>query len=206
MEKGVNKTSELVVLQRWGWPPPNSSALTDNYKIRFIPTSQTGRSSTLDAIDLALLRCGATGAGQQSYTYSLHSLYTVRSCAMPLVVIVLIFAVPLLGILLAGYKEWLEFKAKHQELSPNTQEVRDKLNALHDRIEELEQERDALGKRVQNLETIVTSESWIAGHEKNADADSLNAAPGDELTLPDRASSDTETEQTAKLAQRLRGE
>lgn len=125
---------------------------------------------------------------------------------MPLVAIVLIFAVPILGILLAGYKEWLEFKANHQELGPNAEKMQSKLNALHDRVEALERERDALQDRIQNLETIVTSESWIAGHEETADAESLNAAPVDELTLPDQSPSDTETEQTAKLAQRLRGE
>jgi len=125
---------------------------------------------------------------------------------MPLVVIVLVFAVPILGILFAGYKEWIEFKAKHQELAPNAQEVRAQLDTLHDRVEELEQERNTLQERVQHLETIVTSESWIAEHEKNADAESLNAAPVDELPLPGQTSSDTETEQTAKLARRLRGE
>ncbi|MFB6272890.1 MAG: hypothetical protein ABEL51_08370 [Salinibacter sp.] len=125
---------------------------------------------------------------------------------MPLVVIFMVIVIPVLAtFLFAGYKEWLEFKAKHQELGPESQELQARLDALYDRIEDLEQERNTLRERVQNLETIVTSESWIAGHEDGAEA-SLEAAPLDELTLPDGASSENEAEHTAELARRLRGE
>ena len=124
---------------------------------------------------------------------------------MPLFAIIMIFAIPILGILLAGYKEWLEFKAEHQQLGPASQDLQARLDTLLDRVQQLEAERNALRERVQNLETIVTSESWIAGHEEGADA-SLDGAPGDELTLPDRDASKDEAEHTAELARRLRGE
>lgn len=125
---------------------------------------------------------------------------------LPLIAVLMIFAIPILGILLSGYKEWLEFKSKHQELGSSTREVEERLRALQDRLETLEQQRDALQERVQNLETIVTSEAWITGHEE-ADASSLNAAKADELTLPpDRKSSQSEAEHTAEIARRLRGQ
>ncbi|MFB6097541.1 MAG: hypothetical protein ABEK84_00185 [Salinibacter sp.] len=121
-------------------------------------------------------------------------------------VILMVFLIPIFGILFAGMKEWLEFKAKHQELGSSTRAVEDRLHALQDRIDELEQQRTALQERVQNLETIVTSEAWIAEHEETSDGSSLNAAEIDELPLPDRDSSQSEAEHTARLAERLRGE
>lgn len=101
---------------------------------------------------------------------------------VPLIAVVMIFTIPILGILLAGYKEWLEFKSKHRELGTSTREVEERLRGLQERLDGLEQERDALRDRVQNLETIVTSEAWIAGHEESVDAPSLDTAEGTELT------------------------
>ncbi|PSQ62673.1 MAG: hypothetical protein BRD27_01835 [Bacteroidetes bacterium QH_10_64_19] len=119
---------------------------------------------------------------------------------MPPIVFVLIFAIPILGILLAGYREWLDYRAQHQTLGPTAEELKERFQSLHERIDDLERERDALQKRVQNLETIVTSEAWIADHD---DATALA-----ELTLPpDRESeSQSETEHSAKIARRLRSE
>lgn len=123
-------------------------------------------------------------------------------------VILMVFAIPILGILLAGYKEWLKFKAKHQELGTSTREVEGLLQSLRERLDRVEEERDALQKRVQNLETIVTSEAWIAQHDDTADLPSLNAAEEGELELP--ADSDPESwddaERTAEIARRLRGQ
>lgn len=125
---------------------------------------------------------------------------------VPLVAVVMIFTIPILGILLAGYKEWLEFKSTHQELGTSTRKVEERLQTLHDRLETLEQERDALQERVQNLETIVTSDAWITGHEE-ADPSSLDATEAEELSLPpDSESSQSEAEHSAKLARRLRGQ
>lgn len=119
---------------------------------------------------------------------------------MPHFVFVLIFAIPILGILLAGYKEWLDYKAQRQTLGLTAEEMEERFQSLHERIDDLEQERDALQERVQNLETIVTSEAWIADHD--------DAAELGELALPpDRASeSQSETEHSAELARRLRNE
>lgn len=127
---------------------------------------------------------------------------------VPLVAVVMIFAIPILGIVFAGYKEWLKFKAQHRELGTSTREVEDSLRALRERIEHLEQERDALQDRVQNLETIVTSEAWIAGHDNTDLASALDAAEADELTLPPERESapESEAERIAEMARRLRGQ
>ena len=124
---------------------------------------------------------------------------------VPLVAVVMVFAIPILGIALAGYKEWLKFKSKHQELGTSTREVEERIEALQDHLAHLEQERDALQERVQNLETIVTSEAWIAEHDESAGAPSLSEeAP---LELPEAEdSSQDDADHTAELARRLRGE
>jgi uncharacterized protein YlxW (UPF0749 family) len=118
---------------------------------------------------------------------------------MPPIAFILIFAIPILGILLAGYKEWLEFKAQHQELGPASQEVEEQLQSLHERLSDLEQERDALQERVQNLETIVTSEAWIADHDDVAELGELTHPPDRE------SDSESEAEHSAEIARRLRG-
>ena len=126
---------------------------------------------------------------------------------VPLVAVVMIFAIPIIGILFAGYKEWLEFKSKHQDLGISTHEIENQLQAVHDRVERLETERDALRERVQNLETIVTSEAWIAGHDEETDASSLKNDNASELSLPpDESAEENEAERTAKIARRLRGQ
>jgi len=119
---------------------------------------------------------------------------------MPPIAYVLIFAIPILGILLAGYKEWLDFKAQNQALGPAAEELEEQFRALHERIDSLEQERDTLQERVQNLETIVTSEAWIADHD--------DAAELGTLTLPPDRESDSqgEAEHSAELARRLRND
>jgi len=127
---------------------------------------------------------------------------------VPLITVILVFAIPILGILLAGYKEWLKFKTKHRKLGTSTRKVEDELRALRERLKHLEQERDALGERVQNLETIVTSEVWILQHEEGTDTPSLGGVAIDGLELPvnpDDESRD-ETQRTALLARHLRNQ
>jgi predicted nuclease with TOPRIM domain len=120
---------------------------------------------------------------------------------------ILIFAIPILGIMLAGYKEWLKFRAKQQELGASTQEVEETIQALRERLNRVEQERDALIERVQNLETIVTSEAWDALQDPTTDAASLPEAsdPAELESSPDQdAAGDATEEQAKRLARRLR--
>jgi flagellar motility protein MotE (MotC chaperone) len=132
---------------------------------------------------------------------------------VPLVAVVMIFGVAMLGILLAGYKEWLAYKAEHQGAAPSTRVLEDRLRALQDRVDELEAERASLQERVQNLETIVTSEAWVAQHDE---AGALSP-PDEALSPPDKdeqdgrlsstestASASNGAAQVADLARRLR--
>lgn len=125
---------------------------------------------------------------------------------VPIIAIVMALGIPILGILLAGYKEWLKFKAKHQELGTSTQEIEEHLQSLRERLNHVEQERDALHQRVQNLETIVTSEAWIAQHDDTTDELPLDAVEEDALKPPSDSESEirSEAERTARIARRLR--
>lgn len=127
--------------------------------------------------------------------------------SVPVLALLFVFAIPILGIALAGYKEWLKFKSKHRELGSSTREVEARLNDLQDQLDRFEQERDALLQRLQNLETIVTSEAWIAQHDDSADVPPLDATGTGELELPsDRDDAQSEAEHTAEIARRLRGQ
>ncbi|MFB6231150.1 MAG: hypothetical protein ABEL04_08335 [Salinibacter sp.] len=125
---------------------------------------------------------------------------------VPVIATVMVLGIPILGILLAGYKEWLKFKAKHQELGTSTREIEDRLQSLRERLDHVERERDALQQRVRNLETIVTSEAWIAQHDDTTDGPPLDAVEEDALKPPSDPASETrnESERTAQIARRLR--
>jgi uncharacterized protein YlxW (UPF0749 family) len=111
-------------------------------------------------------------------------------------VLLLVFAIPILGILLAGYKEWLKFRSKQRELGTSETELREQLETLQNRVDRLQTERSALTKRIQNLETIVTNEAWDALTD-------VQDAPAsvDPSTSVDALNS---TERAEKLADRLR--
>jgi outer membrane murein-binding lipoprotein Lpp len=113
----------------------------------------------------------------------------------------LIFTIPILGILLAGYKEWLKFRTKQQELGASTDDVAEEVEALRARLDRVEDERDALRKRIQNLETIVTSEAWDALQDPEAAPPVLDG-PADRDSSPSREDPSVQAED---LARRLRG-
>lgn len=123
--------------------------------------------------------------------------------SIQMVVILLVFAIPILGILLAGYKERLKFIAKHQELGRSTREVEDRLETLRDDIDRMEEIRNSLEQRIQNLETIVTSEAWIAQHDEDG-IPPLQAGGDLELRAGSEEDLKSDAEHTADLARRLR--
>lgn len=124
----------------------------------------------------------------------------------PVLVIILVFAIPILAILVGGYKEWLEFKAKHQELGSSTEQVEEHLQTLREDINRLEETRDDLENRIENLETIVTSEAWIAQHDED-EADALDRTGTGELDLmPPADDAKSDAEHTAHIARRLRNQ
>jgi len=105
--------------------------------------------------------------------------------------------IPLAAIALAGFAEWLKFKRHTASIGESTVELAADIEGLKEEIEELRQERLRLVRRVQNLETIVTSEAW----------ETLGSDP--ELSrarLPEVSShEEDDSEKVERMAKRLRG-
>lgn len=108
----------------------------------------------------------------------------------------------LLAFLYAGYTQWLKTR---QSSAGASQELIEALEGVEQRLAKVEQEQEALAERVQNLETIVTSEAWIAQHDASTNTEEL-PSPADELALPPDSESDPSSvaEHTAEIARRLR--
>lgn len=82
--------------------------------------------------------------------------------------------IPLAAILIGGFMEYVKFKAKQEKLGDSTKEAEGRLSDLNDRLEE--QNRD-LVRRIQNLEAIVTSQTWDDIHGR-PDRDGSKSASG----------------------------
>jgi hypothetical protein len=107
--------------------------------------------------------------------------------------------IPLAGIALAGFSEWLKFKRQTTQIGNSTDELEGLVSSLRSDIDTLHGERNALIQRVQNLEAIVTSEAWeTLGTDRE-----LAQAKAPPLQLPDLDAED-DAEQIAKMARRLR--
>lgn len=106
--------------------------------------------------------------------------------------------IPLVAILVGGFQEWLKFKEKQANIGNSTRELGNTISSLRASIHELEQERDGLVGRIQNLEAIVTSQVWDDVHdrpsEKFLDAGLSNAADPDH---------NEDAERIARMARRL---
>ena len=73
--------------------------------------------------------------------------------------------IPLAAILLGFFTEWLKFKSKQEKLGTSTHELEDTVRHLSEVLERSEAQRAKLTRRLENLETIVTSEAWDELHE-----------------------------------------
>jgi hypothetical protein len=111
-----------------------------------------------------------------------------------------VLIISLVGIAFAGYKEWLKFRAKQNEIGPPS-DVAEQVRALRERLNEVERERDALRSRVENLETIVTSEAWDRLQTPSGNTDAVEHSPHS-IELP--ASESSSADRAEALARRLR--
>ena len=68
--------------------------------------------------------------------------------------------IPLAGILAGTFTEWLKFKEKQNQLGNSTANLEEQVASLTRSLEKSEQQRLAVIERLQNLETIVTSQDW----------------------------------------------
>ncbi len=114
--------------------------------------------------------------------------------------------IPIAGILLGAFKEWLSFKEKQLALGESTEHLETKVNDLLKKLESSESEKSALLTRLQNLETIVTSQVWdvLLDEEKSAETKKLeieSVSPAITLPSPDE---DQTREKAEQLARRLR--
>lgn len=107
--------------------------------------------------------------------------------------------VPLVGLAVLAFYEWLKFKKQTTRLGSSAAELESSLTSLREEIGNLQEERRALVQRIQNLETIVTSEVW----DTLASDRDLAQAKGPQLELPEPEDVD-ESEQAAKIARKLR--
>ena len=108
--------------------------------------------------------------------------------------------IPLVAILVGGFKEWLKFKEKQNKMGDSTRELGYTISSLRSSIQQLEEERGSLVGRVQNLEAIVTSQVWDDAHGRPAEG-FLGSALDDSDSL--RATTDRDADTIARMARRL---
>jgi len=112
--------------------------------------------------------------------------------------------IPVVGILFVAFKEWLNFKGKQLQLGESTEHLEEKVNALVEKLKTSEAEKKALLDRIQNLETIVTSQVWdtlATGDQPEAIKKLEIDAVKPQLELPEE---DETAERARNLARRLR--
>jgi hypothetical protein len=108
--------------------------------------------------------------------------------------------IPLAGIALAAFSEYLKFKKQTSRLGSSTAELESKVESLKGKVGDLLEERQALVRRLQNLEAIVTSEAWeTLGSDKE-----LAKAKAPPLEIADKDDFDQITDQAEKMARRLK--
>lgn len=108
--------------------------------------------------------------------------------------------IPLAGIFVKGFREWLKFKATQRQLGASTSDLGREVSVLR-------QEREAILERLQNLEAIVVSQTWDVLHDKvlsPVERDlKVTSTARREIAAPD---SETANRQRAEqLARRLQG-
>ena len=111
--------------------------------------------------------------------------------------------IPLAGILAGTFKEWLKFKEKQNQLGNSTANLEDNVAELTKSLEKSEQNRKVLIERIQNLETIVTSQNWDLLDPQSAinTPTSRILEERDLIDVPE--AEPTTREKTARLARRL---
>lgn len=99
--------------------------------------------------------------------------------------------------LIGGFTEWLKFKEKQLKLGNTADSLSGELESMTQQMKELESVNEKLNQRIQNLETIVTTQAW----DDVVEREKLPATPL--LELPDDDVSEGE-ERARELARRLK--
>ena len=105
--------------------------------------------------------------------------------------------IPIAGILVGAFSEWLKFKEKQAKLGTSTSELE---KTVVVQLQALE----AAQRRIENLEAIVTSQVWDAMHDEampTAERQRALAQARLQLEPPDEPS---DADRVAQIARRLR--
>ena len=113
--------------------------------------------------------------------------------------------IPIAGILFGAFKEWLNFKEKQLKIGESTEHLEVKVDELLQALEKSEREKEGLLSRLQNLETIVTSQVWdvLSDEETPPEIKKLEVeSVKPQIMLPPKE--DDAAEKAEMLARRLR--
>jgi predicted Rdx family selenoprotein len=117
---------------------------------------------------------------------------------MPLWIQILVLVSTLAGLLFAGSAVWIEFKEKQAQLNKSTSELEDTVAAQ-------QKELQAAKRRIQNLETIVTSQAWDMVHDEGVpEADKKRSLSQASVDLKDPEDDLSDAERATRLARRLK--
>ncbi|PEN12790.1 hypothetical protein CRI94_12305 [Longibacter salinarum] len=132
--------------------------------------------------------------------------------------ILLLFGLPIVAVISWVYVKQLEITSQSGD-DDRMRDLEQTISSLAKMLDDVKQERDSLRRRIQNLETIVTSESWDDLKARRVDQDTTgdlansNASSTEKRTassdteVPDSAGGElgTDSDRAARLADRLRG-
>ena len=70
--------------------------------------------------------------------------------------------IPVAAIAAGAFREWVKFKSKQREIGSSADELEQVVSALEAKLHD---QQAALERRIANLETIVTSQTWDTLHD-----------------------------------------
>ena len=113
--------------------------------------------------------------------------------------------IPLAGIAAGVIQDYLKFKEKTRRLGTSTDDLERTVVALRQELETVRSERDEMIRRVENLETLVTSRVWHAVSDDRLSEDERQAEVARARTQmrPEPPPEPTPREKAERLARRM---
>ena len=110
--------------------------------------------------------------------------------------------IPIAAIAAGAFREWVKFKSKQRDLGRDTDDLERALTTLESRLNE---QQATLERRIANLETIITSQTWDLLHDNKLPNEDkrllLTDAAAEVRTLREELG---ETQKAELLARRLK--